>query len=281
MTKKWFEMKEEGAGTNRLLLTWFIYKNFGEIPVRLIAFCMTIIVFLTAKERRQISEKFFKRIGKPPLISTFKLFLNYANSLVDKMIAFSGNLDTNKIIFQTPKDFAGTFFISTHVGNVEILRSMLTTTPDTRINVFLQSSACKIFNNFLKRLEVKVNLEVLAVENISPNTSITISERLEKGEVVFMAGDRVSAQNANKFYERPFLNDKITLPIGILKFALMMHSPICFITCIKEGDKYKVFTKEFQPKSNKKTENLEQLQNEYVNFLEENAKKYPYQYYNW
>lgn len=281
MTKKWFEMKERGAGVKRLLLTWYIYKYLGEFPVRLIAFFMALVVFLTARDRRLVSEKFYKQIGKPPLFSTFKQFLNYANALVDKMIAFSGNLDPQNIVFESSNDFAGTFFISTHVGNVEILRSMLSENKDTRINVFLQSSACEIFNNFLKHVEMKVNLEVFAVEKISPNTSITIAERLENGEIVFMAGDRVSAQNANKFYEKPFLGDKITLPIGILKFALVMNAPICFITCVKDGKRYRVFTKEFHAKSELRSEKLDQLQSEYVEFLEYYAKKYPYQYYNW
>ena len=281
MTKKWFEMKERGAGVKRLLLTWYIYKCFGEFPVRIIAFFMALGVFLVARERRLISENFYKQIGKPPLLSSFKQFLNYANSLVDKMIAFSGNLNLKNIVFENSRDFAGTFFISTHVGNVEILRSMLSENKDNRINVFLQTSACEIFNNFLKHIEAKVNLEVFAVEKISPNTSITIAERLENGEIVFMAGDRVSAQNANKFYEKPFLGGKIALPVGILKFALMMDAPICFITCVKDGKRYRVFTKEFCAKSETRSEKLDQLQSEYVEFLEYYAKKYPYQYYNW
>ena len=283
MGKKWFQLAEEGAGNKRLLLTKYIYDLFGEIPVRIIAFFVVLSVFIKAKERRRAVEKFCKLINKPPFFGAFRLFFNYGNSLVDKFISFLGKLNPDKFILDNRDIYKGAFFITTHIGNVEILRTLFQSDKfphPKRVNVFLQSNACTIFNNFLKTLQLNLNIDVFPVENIDAETSILISERLQNGEPVFMAGDRVSAQNVNKVYEADFLGKKIKLPLGTLKFALMLNCPIYFIVCAKEGNKYIVHTQKFQQLRQKRSENLEDLKEAYAHFLEEYALKYPYQFYH-
>lgn len=283
MAEKWFQMKEQGAGTKRLMLTWQIYKIFGEFPIRIIAFFVVLTVFLTASKQRRASEKFYKVMKKPPLLSSFKLFLNYGNALVDKFLSFSGNLNPRKLVIDKKDIYKGAFFITTHIGNAEILRTLLQADisgKPERVNVFLQSNACEIYNSFLKTLEVKSNVETFPVEEINAETSILISDRLKSGEIVFMAGDRISAQNSNKVYETDFLGKKIKLPLGTLKFALLMDVPVYFIICAKEGKYYKVYTEQFISKSEKRTEKLKELQQAYSKFLEDYTLKYPYQSYN-
>lgn len=280
MPKQWFQLKEQGAGMKRLIITMYLYKWFGEWPLRIIAFFVVLSVFITAKERRKASEKFYKILKKPVLISSFKQFLNYGNALVDKFISYTGNLDMKKFLLKEPEIFNGTFFITTHIGNIEILRTLLNHPKAKRANVFLQSNACEVFNKFLKMTEIKVDLDVFPVEDIDAETSIVISERLKAGEIVFMAGDRVSAQNTNKVYKRPFLGKTITLPLGTLKFALVMNAPIYFIVCAKEGKKYVIHAEKFTAEAEKKSEILEELESAYVAFLEKYTLKYPYQFYN-
>ena len=280
MTKKWFQLKEQGAGTKRLLLSFYIYKIFGEKALRLIAFFVAMTVFMTAKERRNASIHFYKQIKKPSFISSIKLFINFGNTLVDKIMAFDGKIKPDSFQIDNIEIFDGAFFITTHIGNIEVLRAMLSAPNSPRANIFLQGNVCETFNNFLKKLEVKTNLETFPVENINPETSIKISERLKNGEIVFMAGDRISAQNINTTYQADFLGAKINLPLGTLKFALLMDCPIYFIVCIKEGKKFVVHTQNFSPLSNKRDEKLEVLKTAYTHFLEEYALKYPYQFYN-
>ena len=280
MSKMWFQMKERGAGEKRLFLSFYLYKIFGEKVLRLIAFFVALAVFLTAKERRDASIKFLKLVNKPQITGSFRQFLNFANALVDKILAFAGKIDPDRFLIDDEKNFSGTFFITTHIGNVEILRALLAYPKAPRANVFLQSNACEIFNRFLKKMEIATNLEVFPVEDIGVETSIQISDRIKSGEIVFIAGDRVSAQNTNKTYEAEFLGRKTKFPLGTLKFALMLGCPICFVVCIKDGENFVVHTKKFVSDSKTKTAILEDLKKEYVNFLEEYTLKYPYQFYN-
>lgn len=279
--KKWFQLPECAAGKKRLLLSYFLYKIFGSSILRIIAFFVSLSVFLFNKERRNSSIKFYKLIKKPPILSTYRQFFNYANSLVDKIISFSGNFDTNKFILKNdPNIYKGAFFITTHIGNIEILRCLIEKFDNLRTNIFLQGNFCETFNSFLKTLEIKVNADIFPVEEIDIETSIIISDRLKNGEIVFMAGDRISAQNENKIYEGDFLGKKIQLPLGTLKFALMMNVPIYFIVCAKEEKNYIVEAEEFISEKNKKQEKLDELKQAYLKFLEKYTLKYPYQFYN-
>ena len=283
-TKNWFQLSEQGAGRIRLILTKYIYQYFGEIPVRIIAFFVTLTVFLTAKERRRASEKFFKILNKKfVLFHSFLQFLNYGNALVDKFISFLGRLDPARIELPDPEIYHGAFFITTHVGNVEILRSLFQDEKldhPKRVNVFLQASACERFNNFLHSLELKLNIDAFPVEKVSADTSIMVADRLKQGEIVFMAGDRVSSENTNKVYEAEFLHHRVEFPLGTLRFALMMQVPIYFVVCVKAGKKFKVYTERFVTQKEKKNEILSDMQKAYVQFLEKFTFKYPHQFYN-
>jgi predicted LPLAT superfamily acyltransferase len=298
--KKWFQYKEESAGENRLLLTWQIYKIFGEFPVRIIAFFVGTITFLSAKDRRFAAEKYFQKLYlftknkkfKNPLFSTFKLFLNFSNSLVDKMILFSNNFNQKNIEYSQEKEWMevlnslktgnGAFFISTHLGNIEIMRTLLHSKKYglvPKVNIFLQKSACEIFNNFLKKIQCKTEVEVFAVEDIDITTSMVISEKLKNGEIVFMAGDRISAQSETSSYETLLLGEKVRFPLGTLKFAQMLNCPIFFAICAKEKNKYIVHTEKFDLNGTKKS-SLEKLKSTYTEFLQKYTLLYPYQFYN-
>ncbi len=280
MAEKWFRLPEAGAGEKRLLLSYWAYRIFGAWILRVIAIFVSITVFLCVKERREASLRFYRIIKKAPLMSSLKQFINYGNALVDKFISFAGDFDTERFIIDNLEIYNGAFFITTHIGNIEILRSLISKFKDKRINIFLQANACRVFNNFLKKFEVKVNAEVFPVEEINLETSILISERLKAGELVFMAGDRVSAQNSNTVYKADFFRKKIPLPLGTLRFALMMEAPIYFIVCAKEGKKYKVSTRKFENYKKNKKETINELKREYAEFLEEYTLKYPYQFYH-
>ena len=101
---KWYNIKEKSAGVKRLHLTWQIYKHFGEFPVRLIAFWVCLFTFISNSDIRKSSDVYFKYLYeytedkslKPSILNSFKQSLSYANSLVDKMIAYVGEFKNIK-----------------------------------------------------------------------------------------------------------------------------------------------------------------------------------------
>ena len=103
---EWFEQKEEAVGIKRLYLTWWIYKCFGILPLRVIAFFVILFGYIGMIEQKEALKTYFENLSeytknkkyKPSFLNKFKIFLNYANSLVDKIQGFAG--DYKNLVFE-------------------------------------------------------------------------------------------------------------------------------------------------------------------------------------
>lgn len=294
---KWFNIKEKSAGKKRLLLTWYIYGILGKKAVNIIAFFVALVTFIKNKDIRNYSKKYFQVLTeytnnkdyKPNNINTFKHILSYAYSLTDKMVVFAGKFNAENIIFDKEEEKEklfnqllgkkGIFFICNHIGNIETLRSFIEHKKygtKATISIFLQANQCKIFNDFTEKLSKKPeNIKVYPIEEIGVETAIELEEDLNNGGICFMAGDRIPANNEQKTKEVTLLNKTVEVPVGVFKIAQIINSEIYFISCLKDGNKYKVFMK--KPDDYK---NIENIINEFTAFSQEMILKYPYQFYH-
>lgn len=291
---KWYNIKEQAAGRKRLMLLWYIYNLGGKLPVKFIVFFVTLFAFLGAPKIRKCSQKYLKiATGKGDIIKSFKHFLNYSYSLVDKIEMFTDNFSFKKIFFADEAqkrlfyddllNKRGIYFLCSHLGNVNAMRTFFRSgevIDDTRVNLFLEGSQCSIFKNFLNSISSDNPITAYPVENIDVTTSIEIKDKLDKGEVIFIAGDRVSAHNEKSNFTADFLGKKVLFPVGAFKFGLMLNCPIYFIVCTAEKkDRYCIYLKKFEYSGSRK-EKLEHLKSDYIEFLETLTKKYPLQFYH-
>lgn len=307
MTEKWYQIQEKAAGEKRLMLLWYLYLFLGKNFVKVIAFFVSLFTFLFAKEMRNdilknleviylYAQKNGVSLVNPNLLNSYRIVLNYAFSLVDKMEVFSGRYDASKISFASDEQKQylyndltskkGIFFICSHTGNIDALRAFLygyTDIPKTDVNVFLSREQCKIFNSFVKKIELANPVNLLPVEDVDINTSVLLKDRLDAGEIVFIAGDRVSCGNSRISQKITFLGNDIDIPVGTFKLAQMMEAQIYFISALKEkNDKYKVYLQKFMLDGEvlTKKEFLLKMQEEYILFLQEVTLKDCLQFYN-
>lgn len=287
---KWFEIKEQSAGTKRLFITWIIFKIFGAKGLYILTFFVAFFTFVCSKNIRSYSKKYLSVIEKytkikPSLMNQFKHIYSYALSLADKIILFSGNYNPNNIIFNNENDKIemletinqkkGVFFICSHIGNIEMLQSLFTDkkiNTDFGINVFMSNSQSQIFNKFLDSIKIDMPINIFKVEEIGLNTGIELKENLDKGDIVFIAGDRLSANNGDKTINSEIFNHRILLPLGTFTMAKLMNVPIYFISVIKNNNKYNVYLQ--------KSNNPENITQDYANFLEKMTLIAPFQFYH-
>lgn len=295
-SKKWFEMKEQAAGKKRLMLLWFIYRLLGKKSVKFIVFFVTLFTFLGAPKVRKCSQKYLKIATlNGSLIQAFKHFLNYSYCLVDKMEMFTDNFafsdisfadeNTKKMLYDDLLKKKGLYFLCSHLGNINAMRTFFRSgevIDDIKVNLFLEANQCKVFKNFINSISSDNPITAYSVENIDVTTSIEIKDKLDNGEILFIAGDRVSAHNEseNAIFTSNFLGHKMNFPIGAFRFALILGVPIYFIACtLEKGGKYKISLKKFE-KTGTRKEKLDALKREYVKFLEDLTKQYPLQFYH-
>lgn len=291
---KWYEVKEQAAGHKRLMLLWYIYKLVGKNAVKFIVFFVTLFAFLGAPKIRKCSEKYLKvAAGKAAAKDTFKHFLSYAYALVDKMEMFTDNFPFKNIYFADEAqremlykdllDKKGIYFLCSHLGNINAMRTFFrsgTVIEDIKVNLFLEAKQCKIFKSFIDKISSDNPIVTYPVEEIDLTTSIELKDKLDSGEIIFMAGDRIAPNNDNAVFQTDFLGRKVNFPIGAFKFGMLMGAPIYFIACTKEKhDKYAIHIQKFEF-IGKRQEKLEELEQQYVKFLEKLTSKYPYQFYH-
>ncbi len=289
----WYEVKEQSAGEKRLLLLWYVYNIFGKGAVKFIVFFVTLVTFCIAKSIRNFSLNYLEIIGQKSLINSFKHFLSFSYSLIDKMEYFTDNYDVKNISFADEKareilfkdlaDNKGIYFLCSHLGNIDAMRAYFksgTEIENIKVNLFLETRQCKIFKNFLSKITKDNPIQTYPIENIDVTTSIELKEKLDNGEILFIAGDRIAPENSDAFFTEKFLEHEVNFPVGAFKFALVMGAPIYFIVCTKEKhDKTLIHLKKFVFEGNR-SDKLAALEHEYVQFLEDLTKKYPYQFYN-
>lgn len=300
---KWYQLKEQAAGEKRLMLMWFMYRLFGKKIVQFVAAFVAFFAFCFSKEIKFFTYKNLKVIyeytgnnnAKPTLFNRYRLVLNYAFSLVDRMEVFSNNFNSEKLYFEDKtgeqelisllKSGCGVFFISSHAGNIEVLRSFINSGyfgANPHVNIFLSESQCRIFNDFLKKIQQKTSVSTYPLEQINAGTAIELKDRIDNGEIVFIAGDRVSAGSSNVTFKTKFFGKGTEFPAGTFKLAQLMEVPVYFIAALKApDDAYKIVLKRFARAAEcSKSQNLAKMQQEYAEFLEKTATEVPLQFYH-
>lgn len=292
---QWYQIKEQAAGKKRLLISWYLYKIFGKRILYLIANMVAFFTFIFSKKIRNYSKKYFETVFnvtglKPSLQNQFKHINSYATSLIDKLLVYVGDYDKENVVFADDKEKQelfddikkgnGVFFICNHIGNIEILQSYLLDRDDKHtlnIDVFLSNKQSQIFNGFIKSIKLDLPVKTFIIEDIGLTTGIELKEDLENGNIVFIAGDRISENNnSNKkqLIKKELFNKTIFLPRGTFKLAKSMESPTYFISAVKIDGEYKIYLK--------KQEILEENKctSDYVEFLEKLIKLSPYQFFH-
>lgn len=292
---EWYKVKEKSAGKKRLLLTWYLYKILGINIAILIAFFVSLITFITNKDLRIYSLKYFNILYKytdnkklkPTLFNAFKHTFSYAKSLVDKMEAFAGRYKSNKLnfkdenlkqkLFKQINNKEGILFICNHIGNIDILKSFLTDNnyaKPTSVSVFLQKKHCTTFNNFINSIGKNFDtLKIYPIEDIDLSTISEIDDNLKSGGIAFIAGDRIAANNPDKNIEVELLNKKILLPQGTFKLAQILNYNTYIISAVKSSKGYDIYMDLVDPQD-------KNLINNFVFFIKKMIKIAPYQFYH-
>ena len=185
----------------------------------------------------------------------------------------------------------GAFLISSHLGTIEVLPALpiALSRQDVQphMHAFQQMGHdAKFMKVFMRHFDA-THLTLHAVEDIGVETAVAMQGAIGRGELVLMAGDRVSA-GSGKTLRHCFLGRECSWPKGVFAFARLMQAPVFSVTCLRTGwNAYEVHFKKMKNAECRmkndgetvcKTEVMDML-DEYVRFLEKETLDYPDQWY--
>ncbi|MBQ6027135.1 MAG: hypothetical protein IJL21_01100 [Alphaproteobacteria bacterium] len=256
--------------------------------VRIIA----TIIGMGAKSARRFSDEYRRILNEyqiahnmePTTFSPARHIRCFADSLVDKMVAMCDKKNRIQFVVQEDADWRefqnlikqkmGAFLICGHVGNIGAL-SAFPGGQDIKIHAFQQVRQSGVFYRFISAHSVRPNTIIHAVEDMNVGTAGEMFDSLANGELVMMAGDRVSAATPGKTIHAQIIGRDCELPMGVFRFARAMSHPVFAVALLNIGaEKYKLVIKKLDDK------NVHNMANGFAEFLESAAIAAPTQWFN-
>ena len=264
----WYEQSEQSAGKWRIYSLWAIYRLFGKRMVQVLLWPIFLFIYPWCKNARQALSQYYLVAQVKP--RPFRHMLNFAQQMMDKTDACTLCKNPPEITVSGDAGWEkGAFLVSTHLGTIEVLPALAKQGQQVPlVHAFQQLSHDAIFTElFLRHLGGRFSLH--AVEDIGVETAAQMQEAIKQGDLVLMAGDRLSAGNTAAITKN-FMGRACRFPKGVFVFARLMEAPVYAITCVKTGaNRFEVHTRRLHG----------DLITDYVEFLEAEAKAHPYEWF--
>ena len=280
----WADQPQRGAGKIRMWAIFTTYRILGKSFTKFVCIFIILCVYPWAKPVRDALRKFLEAARRrfPQsagcAISPFRIMLNFAWAMVDKMDACCFMKSPPKMTVGGDSGWmkGGCFLLSTHVGCIEVLPALaanqqinISTFQPPLVHAFQQMGRDAIYTSyFVKHLD-RSKLRLHAVEDIGVETAVGMQDAIRRGDIVLMAGDRPAASGSATL-RREFLGCECEFPKGAFRFAKLMECPVYAITCVRTGwNAYAVEAKLLGT----------DILGDYVAFLESAALAHPDQWY--
>ncbi|WP_010322047.1 lipid A biosynthesis acyltransferase [Marinobacterium stanieri] len=294
--KHWAGVGEAGTllGMKSLLLA---YRVFGRTGFRIFLLPVMTYFYLTRSESRQASRDYLARI-KPLLaeperkgLTPFRHFWCFGEILLDKLLVWMGHIRHEDVVFETPDAFAavdtnrrGGVIIVSHLGNTEVCSALAHQLPDVAITMLVHTRHAEKFNRLMKQTNSNAAINLMQVTDMTPATAMLLSERVEAGEYIVIAGDRTPVNGGGRTACVNFLGARAEFPQGAFILASLLRCPVYLMFCLKRSERYHLYLESFsQQLSWPRKERNQGLQNavqRYADRLTVYCHKAPLQWFN-
>ncbi|WP_035056703.1 LpxL/LpxP family acyltransferase [Andreprevotia chitinilytica] len=240
----WAKIGEAGF-LSGMKLMFAIYHRLGRWPFRLVLYPVLAWYVLTNAIARHASKDYLTRLHRasaghtppPTLANIYRHFTAFAEMMLDKLLVWSGDLDRVIYAIENPGVLRdrmaagqGAVIVTAHIGNAELCRVLAREKSSIRLNVLVHTPQAQRFNQLMRELNPASQIDLIQVSDISAATAMLLAERVEAGEFVVIAGDRVPLSDSNAhasgIVEVDFLGAAAPLPFGPYLLASLFKCPL-------------------------------------------------------
>ncbi len=218
----------------------------------------TLYFFVFDRRAREVSRDYLRRIARelpgigltPSRRCAYRHFVAFAQAILDKLDAWSGRLDYAHVAFEDHEALRaaaasgrGRLVIGSHLGNMEVCRALASLNRRVRLNVLVHTRHAAYFTRVLAMAGAS-EVELLQVTDFSAATALALKERIDRGEWVVIAGDRVPVHGGRTVDVR-FLGGIAPLPVGPYLLAALLACPVHLLFCLRRSGKNHVYFEPF------------------------------------
>ncbi|MGN0914907.1 MAG: hypothetical protein ACI4NE_00945 [Succinivibrio sp.] len=302
----WAQAKELKGAAFGVKALFFIYSLLGRRVFSFALFFVVLFYYAISPDKRYASREFLTLVNrrreelglKKLRLRTFVHFMSFGDMLLDKITAFQGKIIPSKDIFyvdNSNKRFeehltSGKIYFVSHLGNAEALKGISFGVDITVNSIVFVENADK-FNSFYNAVAKDSKLNLIATQNIGPDTAILLKSKIDNGEIVTIAADRTAVSKERtrdlRQVEVSFLNKKVMLPQGPFILASLLKCPVQIIFALKNPVTHKldlvcedIFKGPVILSRKTRDDDIKKYAQMYASCLEKYALEYPYQWFN-
>ena len=299
MSRHWASIGEAGAVTGMRIMVW-VHRLLGRRFFNIVLAPVMAYYFLVRGEARRSSKDFLQRVRHhdPSLLGSgpvswlsYRHFLAFGRSLLDKYMAWVKTPDTiamdeqeEQALFELVESGAGCLVIGSHFGNLEYSRGIAHRHPDLVINVLTYDQHAAKFAQLIAESEPESRLHLIQVTDLDVPTALDLKSRLDNGEWLVIAGDRVPVGETGRVSRARFFGDLAPFPIGPYVLANLLRCPVLLFHCYLVDGEYRLVLEKFTDRVElprlKKAEELERLTQKYASSLQQQVERSPLQWFN-
>lgn len=289
----WAALMERGEGWG----VAFVATAYRLLGRRLCSAVMLPIVgyfYLTGAEQRRASLDFLRRIlgREPSHWDGFRHAMDFANRAVDTFAAWMGAIRRESLTSDTPgalarmeSDSRGAVVVVSHHGNIELRQALLVPALRDRLTVLVHTRQAENYNRLLSKFRRGAGSRMIQVTELDPSTAILLKERVEAGEWVAIAGDRVPVLSTGRVARVPFLGEPAEFSQGPWVIAALLGCPVYLLFCRREGgERWRLsaecFAEQIILPRGRRDEALTEYAAAYARRLERECREAPWQWYN-
>jgi len=293
---RWASLSERGTYWGLCFLA-VAYRLLGRRGCMAVMAPIVFYFYVTSGERRRASRAFLARAfavqGRPPPTwwDGYRHFLCFGGRALDAFAAWIGAIGRDALIAQSPADLerlqarpGGALLVVSHVGNVELCRALLDPTLRARLTVLVHTRHAENYNRVIREFQPEAVSRTLQVTEIGPEAAVQLAERIERGEWVAIAGDRVPVTLGGRVVQVPFLGDPAPFSQGPWLLASLLNCPVILLFCRKDGERWRLTIEDFAaqvtlPRGARETA-IAEIAGRYASRLEEHSLADPLQWGN-
>jgi len=253
--RHWAQIGEE-TFVGGMWLLYALYRIGGRLPFRLFLYPVVLWYWALHRDARAASLEYLRNLERatgalgrePGWRETMRHFLSFAETILDKMLAASGRYRFDRLRFTgreaidaMVREGRGGLFVTAHVGCLEMCQASAEHAPGLKLTVLVHTAHAERFNRVLERLSPRRSIRLMQVTEITPATAVLLAERVERGEWVAIAGDRVPVvAGRSSAVAVPFLGRPAPFPTGAYVLASLLKCPVYALGCVRRGDSHEV-----------------------------------------
>ena len=253
----WADHKERGSFW-LMKFTAFGIKLLGRRLLTPVLYGIVLYFFVFGRRARHSTRDYQQHLAdwsgqsslRPTQWRIFGQFMAFADALLDKLDMWNGRLKFEDIEIVDPAHLRdqlrgerGQMLVGAHLGNLEVCRALAELGEKVTMNVLVHTRHAERFNRLLGEAGA-TSLRLIQVSELNPAVMLQLSQRLENGEWLAIAGDRVPLHGGRNVQVN-FLGHPAPFPQGPWLLAGLLKCPVNLLFCLKHEGRYRVTLEPF------------------------------------